>query len=150
MIALMTFEHVAAGQVMGLQPPGGHAGLLFRADARLHGHDLAVHDDLRVDPAETHADQAQQGHVGPGEIGLDPDFSVAPADQGQNDAEDDQDDQRRTPTTGNRPGEVLASSGEQESKGIHGKLLVKTTAKGRVAWRRHYVQCERLILTIVA
>ena len=51
--------HVAAGQVVGLQTPRGDARLPLPPDARLHRHDLALHDHPGVDLAEAHADQAQ-------------------------------------------------------------------------------------------
>ena len=58
-------RHVSAGQVEGLQPPRGHAAVLFvDTDARLRGHDLRVHDRPFIDAAKAHADQAQQADAG--------------------------------------------------------------------------------------
>ena len=78
-------RHAAAGQIVGLEPPGADAGLFFRADARLHRHDLAQNNDVLIDVSKAHADQAQQADIGAGHVRPKPDFPVI--------VENDDDDQ---------------------------------------------------------
>ena len=84
----------AAGEEVGLQPPGRDAGLQLRADAGLNGHDLPPHDDPLVHVAEAHADEAQQAHVGVGHVGLEPNAEVHRKDQHRHGAQDDDDNPR--------------------------------------------------------
>ena len=70
-------RHVAAGQVVGFEPPRGDARMRVVADAGLHGHDLGFDDRPRVHLPQAHADQAQQAHVGVRHHGLQPQLAVA-------------------------------------------------------------------------
>ena len=69
-------HHVAAGQVMRLEPGGGHAGLPADVQARLRRHDLGLDDDSGIHLTETHADQADDRHVRPRHEGLEPELPV--------------------------------------------------------------------------
>ena len=75
--------HVAAGQIVGLQL--GHGRIqtgLFRLDQGI--------DDLGGgDPAQSHADEVEDAHLGPGGQGGDP---QSHRDEAQQDEKDDEDD----------------------------------------------------------
>ena len=55
---------------MGLQALRCHA--LALVDAGLHCHDLAAHDDIRIDLAEGHAQEVQNAYARSGHPGLHP------------------------------------------------------------------------------
>ena len=78
--------HVAAGQIVGLQL--GHGRIqtgLFRLDQR-------VHDLGGGDPAQAHADEVEDAHLGTGGQGGDPQAHRDEAQQNEEGDEDDEDD----------------------------------------------------------
>ena len=82
--------HAAAGQIVGLQPPGADARVRLLADARLHRHDLSLHDGPHVHPAKAHADQAQQADIGVGHVRPKPDAPIIQHDRRHDDGQRDQ------------------------------------------------------------
>ena len=76
-------RHIAAGQIVGLQPPRRDARVRIGPDAGLHRHDLRVDDRPRVHLPQAHPDQAQQAHVGIRHKRLQPQLAVAEHHQRQ-------------------------------------------------------------------
>ena len=70
-------RHVAAGKIVRLEPSRRD----IAAEARLHGHDSALHDRPRVDLPQAHAEQFEEPHGRLRPVGLKPELPIVEDEQ---------------------------------------------------------------------